>query len=360
MSNADTQSLAKRLALTLNSGKYSDLVIICRDHTFHAHRVVLCTASSFFAKACDGDFREAQTATIDLSDDDPKPLERMLKYLYTDNYDENDQSSVQTVDGTQDAEKSVDGDLIRQLALNGDMDSAIDTVVRPPLSTTWTDIDSDNEYFGDCKFPVKVSAVWNNVQVYALADKYDVQPLKALAAKRFENGVTGDWETDDILTMMTEVYNTTPITDRGLRENMLKVCSRYADELMALPAFHEVIRNDGSVAADIVRMFHDAQGTLETEIRKLKEALEDLSTENRQSRKEVQSLQDKLTSARQWATEEKRVLRNILPRGARCRACSAPLHLRMTKGDSSRRKFIRLGCDSCKVQFMDSSDQDGS
>ena len=49
--------LVRRMASCLESGKYSDLTIICRGHEFHVHRAILCTASKFFQAACDGEFK---------------------------------------------------------------------------------------------------------------------------------------------------------------------------------------------------------------------------------------------------------------------------------------------------------------
>ncbi|KAL9023881.1 MAG: hypothetical protein Q9196_006906, partial [Gyalolechia fulgens] len=301
---------------------------------------------------------EARTATIDLSDDDPKPLERMLRYMYTDDYDEDDQSIVDTNGEDKDvldATVSLAGAQIRALALNGDIHAAPRMALRPSISTTWTDIVSDDGDIGEWRFPVKVSAVWNNVQVYALAEKYDVQPLKSLAAKRFRVGAAEEWKIVDILPILTEVYNTTPTADRGLREDMLKVCSRYADELMALPAFLEMLCNDGTLAVEILRVFHSTKETLDMEVYTLKETLEELELESRRSRKSIQSLQDQLTSAKEWAAEEKRVLKYILPHYACCRACSKSLHLRMTRDNVSGKKLVvLLSCDSCKRPFSES------
>ncbi|KAL9003595.1 MAG: hypothetical protein Q9188_003546 [Gyalolechia gomerana] len=281
----------------------------------------------------------------------------MLRFIYTDGYDEGDQSSVETNGESRDildAGESLAGAQIREWALNDDIHATPGMAIRRPISATWTDIISDDGHIGEWKFPVKVSTVWNNVQVYALAEKYDVQPLKSLAAKRFRAGVKGEWETDDILTVLAEVYTTTPSTDRGLREDMLHVCERYSDELMALSTFHEMLRNDGILAVEILRVFHSIKESLDIEVYKLKETLEDFTVQSRKLRKTAQSLQDQLTSAKEWAAEEKRVLKDILPSHACCRACSKSLRLRMTRGNTRGKKMaVQLGCDSCGRSFSE-------
>jgi hypothetical protein len=39
------------------SSKYSDLVIHCEDQKFKVHKVIVCGQSSFFSKACDGEWK---------------------------------------------------------------------------------------------------------------------------------------------------------------------------------------------------------------------------------------------------------------------------------------------------------------
>jgi hypothetical protein len=38
-------------------GKYSDLAIVSGETTYRVHKLVVCSRSAFFAKACDGPFQ---------------------------------------------------------------------------------------------------------------------------------------------------------------------------------------------------------------------------------------------------------------------------------------------------------------
>lgn len=87
----------------LTTGKYSDFIIDCQGYEFRVHRSVVCTASWVLDKACDGSFRvrlfallrydvltavqEANEGRINLSEDDPAILARVILYLYTNDYE---------------------------------------------------------------------------------------------------------------------------------------------------------------------------------------------------------------------------------------------------------------------------------
>ena len=88
----------------LESGKYSDFTITCGDRTFKVHRGIICAQSDFFQAVCASKFKVLQpfTATcasthtcqesieakVDLPEDEPEIVARVLEYLYTANYDE--------------------------------------------------------------------------------------------------------------------------------------------------------------------------------------------------------------------------------------------------------------------------------
>ncbi|KIV84353.1 hypothetical protein PV11_00137 [Exophiala sideris] len=71
----------------LKSGQYSDFIIHCQGYEFKLHRAVVCVASPMLNKACSGSFKEANEGRIDLSEDDPAILARVILYLYTNDYD---------------------------------------------------------------------------------------------------------------------------------------------------------------------------------------------------------------------------------------------------------------------------------
>lgn len=84
----------------LKEGKYSDLTIECGEDTYAVHKAILCTRSPFFAKCCDGDFKEAKSGVIKLPDDDPAAVKMMIQYLYTGTYGSPSTSSATESNGT--------------------------------------------------------------------------------------------------------------------------------------------------------------------------------------------------------------------------------------------------------------------
>ena len=60
------------------SGKYSDLTIVCGNKSYPVHRALLASRSTFFDGACRNPFRESGTGIIDLSEDDPEAVEHMV------------------------------------------------------------------------------------------------------------------------------------------------------------------------------------------------------------------------------------------------------------------------------------------
>jgi len=145
----------------LETGKFSDLTIKCCGESFKVHKAVICPRSPFFMKACNGEFKEAVSGVITLDDDRPETVKRMISFFYTFDYD------------------------------NG---------ITIPSST-------EQSVLSCC-----------GVREYAIAEKYDIKDLKALAQSRFSTWVTSNWNHPEFYSVVNEVYNSTPSNDRGLRD----------------------------------------------------------------------------------------------------------------------------------------------
>ncbi|KAK4901663.1 hypothetical protein LTR27_001435 [Elasticomyces elasticus] len=124
--------------------KHADLTVICAERSWRVHKIILCAQSPFFAKACDGDFKasdldgpiEAETGVITLKEDDPSAVAAMLDYVYNFDYPD--------------------------------------------------DANHDNTE--------SISPILFNLQVYVLADKYDIPHLGRIAESKFCQRANEDWK----------------------------------------------------------------------------------------------------------------------------------------------------------------------
>ncbi|KAI9772811.1 MAG: hypothetical protein M1839_002284 [Geoglossum umbratile] len=182
----------------LDSGNYSDLTICSGGQEYKVHKVVICLQSPFFAKACDGEFQEAKSNRIILAEDDHDTVKRMITYFYIHDYD----------------------------------DEVHSTAFSQP----------NESCFQGRHMPMREQpALFSSIRVYALADKYDIQELKSLAESRFRIWATTYWIHPDFPDMVRDVYNSTPSTDRGLRNIVEKVLVDHALEVTEQPRFKELL-----------------------------------------------------------------------------------------------------------------------
>ncbi|KAL8697919.1 MAG: hypothetical protein Q9201_006852 [Fulgogasparrea decipioides] len=278
--NVHHRELVMRMTSSLESGKYSDLTIKCRGREFHVHRVVLCTASKVFATACDGAFKEAQNGKIDLSEDDPGAIQRMLEYLYSADYDEMDHPHKEEKESSDEHQCSAVTQSPKPSPIKAN-DATSDEWAQTPRSLSRVTLgrlaELDGEFQG-----VIASAPLNNVLVYATADKYELQSLKKMSRGKFQSCCRYVWDGDDILTVLQLVYQTTPSADRGLCDIILEVYSNHRDQLMHNVRLPEIFENDATLAFDV---FSRVKEDLDTRVSTLEKCYDDLSDSLQQAQK---------------------------------------------------------------------------
>ncbi|KAL8960478.1 MAG: hypothetical protein Q9183_005458 [Haloplaca sp. 2 TL-2023] len=270
MSNKSMEAnkgIISRLTQGLESGKYSDLTILCRGHEFPVHRVVLCTASKFFAAACDGPYKEAQNATIDLSEDDPQALKRMLRFLYTANYRELDEADLreEALQSPVSLTRTPNTSATPSNPKTPTTSTHKSTISPSPLPSLKRKRVDDNKSVDTTHESKKrtATAALNNALVYALAEKYNIKDLKDVSRTKFAaRALNGSWNGTDILTTINTVYSTTPAGDRGLRDSILSVYARNHSRLLQNPELPTLLTKDSELALDVLKT---VTGTLEGE-----------------------------------------------------------------------------------------------
>ena len=147
--------------------------------------------------------QEGISGTIDLRDDDPDTVNRMLEYLYTIDYkDDHDVSN--------------------------------------PFNPRTME-----------------SSLVVNANVYAIAEKYDVRALKSLAEQKFAEALETQWNSDSLPVAVEIVYTTTPSSDRGLRDCITRLIERHRNDLLKKKGFLQAVGANGDFAIDVVKAVTD-------------------------------------------------------------------------------------------------------
>ncbi|KAL8948051.1 MAG: hypothetical protein Q9222_005732 [Ikaeria aurantiellina] len=319
------------MASLLKDGKYSDLTIVCGERSFPVHRGIVCPASKFFAAACDGGFKETQDSKISLPDDDPDAIYRMLKFLYTADYEDRDGHD----GGVKSQPQVLEESALKFLDAISVDDNHKESEAAPTPSSLSDSAGWNNAhaamYAGD---RVMVSALSNNILIYALADKYDIEGLGELSQTKFEIRSADEWEVEDILTILPQVYKATPSSDRGLRDIILKVCSQHMDGLMMTGMFRQILLEDNALSFEILEMVHQKRETGN---------LESWNIRRNAAR---------YAKIKEWAQNEEKLLKEIMKERATCRFCAHNLDLIITNGSSKDwSQPISIRCRSCRGKY---------
>ncbi|KAH7275007.1 BTB/POZ protein [Fusarium solani] len=186
----------------LSSGDFSDMTIRCRGREFKTHRAIMCSQSSFFKTALSSNFKAGgRLRNRRSSDDDPEIVQSFLEFLYTGTYSVDDSNQDTVLDASEATNKHI---LTRLECPPGSTDYAVTKspriLVPKPGSRKVTPKQQTNaSQFRWSPYAFEASPVPTenekktkrrrmmdkSIQIYVLADKYDVPALKLLARDRF-------------------------------------------------------------------------------------------------------------------------------------------------------------------------------
>ena len=175
------------------------------------------------------------TATITLDDDDQATVRRMLTYLYTLDYDDQDASEAVAMEESQNTDGHV------------------------------TDSSSETEVVEDATV-VHCKRV-NNVLVYALAEKYNIPALKELAVTKFV-GCEGPVDFAQDQELVNTIFESTPDTDTGLRNVVILDCvnPQFIENVLEEEGLAPAIRDHGSLGLGMLREVVKRLGNLNSEL----------------------------------------------------------------------------------------------
>lgn len=97
-----------------------------------------------------------------------------------------------------------------------------------------------------------------NVQVYALADKFQVEGLKDLALKKFEELCTKNWTQEGFTGALRVIYGDLfPPHDTAMRKAAIEKAGDHMRELLQEPAFVKMLEEVASLGSDLTKKFCD-------------------------------------------------------------------------------------------------------
>ncbi|RGP74637.1 amino acid transport gap1 [Fusarium sporotrichioides] len=261
----------RSLSKLLKTGAYSDLTITCGTDKYAVHKAIVCSRSSFFAAACDGELKEAKTGEIDLPEDDPVAVKMMIRYLYTQNYTpplvpvapEAEKASTQKPEPESD---SVKRRCVGQASPSGF--SSTSTINTSPSSTHNQSRGQGSTArrggFGGFPAgphnpsnafssapatpapkppaPIRPPNLVLHAKVYALGERYGIKDLKDLALFKFTNEAVDHHHSKSFMHATRYVYGSTIKQDRGMRDAVVRTLSWHVD-LFEDEAFQSIIKD---------------------------------------------------------------------------------------------------------------------
>lgn len=269
----------------------------------------------------------------------------MLVYLYTADYnDENVLNTKETpVNGAQNGETSGTVAESSNKDNTDDAPAQASSLFTKPVAPAGA---QDVQNYSMHRERASVSACLNNVLLYSLGEKYDdMKSLKELAKCKLEIRSSGNWREDDILHVLQEIYSTTPAADRGLRDIIINVCARYADDLMLHEGFRQLLQQDAALAMEILDRVHSTK-------LQLGQRAHDLEQHKTRLQTQEATLKDEL----EWTKEEKRLLHENLAQHGKCRHCSKGLDLSVVRGSrvgfvSTKSREVQMRCSRCSTKY---------
>lgn len=204
--------------------------------------------------------QESQTGEIHLPDDEPSAIMRMLAFLYTGEYDDDDES------------KSL-------LSVNSIHSTALTNLSAAEAQN------NDKDHF--------VKRMINQAAVYGIADKYDIQDLKTLAHRSFillGCGIIPE-KFMDLSEVVDTVYNSTPASDRNLRDIVVSICKYRTEFHLAQASFQEMSQRNAQFSFDLLCAVQKdvvkAKAEWTADAQKMRKTIDDLRAEESKLQREI-------------------------------------------------------------------------
>ncbi|KAF5716063.1 hypothetical protein FGLOB1_2756 [Fusarium globosum] len=153
------ENFRKSLWQTRHNQEFTDFTFTCGASQFPVHKVIVCSQSKVFHRACTGQFEESSTNTFNLSEFSDDHVQWLIDFLYTGTY---------------------------------------------PMETSKAQTLADHTY------------------MFAMGDMYRIEPLAQYAATKFRTGISHGLNLEEVLPLIPQVYSSTPEHRQELRKMVVK------------------------------------------------------------------------------------------------------------------------------------------
>ena len=266
-------------------------------------------------------YKEGMTGIITMDDDDPQAVKRLLLYLYTLDYPEEDASDVLvSIDPSHPSDVPSAGTV-------GESDLGTMTV-----SSDWA-TPSD-------------SRMMNNVLVYAIAEKYDISELKDLAKHKFRTQTSAAWPLDDFHAVTEAVFSTTPETDTGLRQIVMDICGEHSEDILRDKESRLMFFENKAIAAVVLDA---AARDVDHYVKRLNEALAEQATMHKSY---LEAQEEKVIALKQnsaWISRLDVIIKHA-NNLEKCRHCHREPKWLLERVEDHGEFGIQLRCSSCRTK----------
>ncbi|KAI1484894.1 hypothetical protein F5X96DRAFT_662342 [Biscogniauxia mediterranea] len=206
----------------LDSGDYSDFVLVCEDRRIEVHKAIICPQSPVLAACIRCGLKETQKNAVDVNFD-LSVCQQMVRFLYTGDYEV--PCSVKTKASPQQLGPqlpSVDGD-------GGDVASqSTKTNDDPPQgsSSTAEDPTSKDNFLESLKFHVHVNSI---------ADYYEISALSESSRSKIHEHFKCNWSASDFTEIVREAAESTG--DKKLFKMAGSMAAAHIEELGNMASF---------------------------------------------------------------------------------------------------------------------------
>jgi hypothetical protein len=103
--------------------------------------------------------------------------------------------------------------------------------------------------------PVSPQNLVTLAEIYIIAEKYDVQPLKILVKEKYESLLSSGWNTEYFVDSLQLIYDGTPDMSEpdALRELAIKTAAAHAKELFDRSEFLDLCKERGDLLTDVFK-----------------------------------------------------------------------------------------------------------